>query len=221
MGKLKSLWKAICEAFNIYSAYSILSTLGGAGLIAGLLIAFVDNLAKAPIFAQILLVIGILCFSLVGVSLVGAWAWKYFKWSPRENLKITESNQTTEQIQSAIFATKEELGGSYLKDRHIRISDLAGLLRDRTFQNCYIYGPAIVFFHDETVMAHCNWKSEATIEDLFYETKPDRRAYVGVIPIGRCNFHGCTFIGIGVVGPPLLIETIRAGIKVSPAVTKK
>jgi TIR domain len=111
----------------------------------------------------------------------------------------------------------------------IRIHELlqgdSNLIENREFQDCEIIGPALIFPMDCT-FDHCGWGGDPDAilweiplrrvteirsngsEASFYE--PTRK--IGAIAVRNCTFRHCRFRGIGVAGPPALIQTFRQGV---------
>lgn len=125
---------------------------------------------------------------------------------------ITVAEQEQAKLQK--FATPDELIASHLKDKTIRIADLAredNIIRNRIFEDCYIYGPAIVVLQGETIMiVNCSFAE--SLDDIFLTITKDRRL-VGFIGCLDCKFIRCNFRGIGFLGTPEFKEIFKKGTK--------
>ena len=111
------------------------------------------------------------------------------------------------------FATPEELTASHLKGLSIRIADLVRediVIRNKVFEDCHIYGPAIITLK----------KSGIVIDNTFYDVTPDTffievppKGYIGsgIIIIEDCRFFRCTFHKINFIGPFELKQKVLKG----------
>jgi hypothetical protein len=96
-----------------------------------------------------------------------------------------------------------------LRDLSFRITDLepgSRIIRDRTFVDCVIHGPAI-FVLDQSPLYEARLSpsdAESLLWDIGY-----RGHLAGVIAIKHCVFRRCTFVGVGFAGPPQFIQEFR------------
>ena len=97
------------------------------------------------------------------------------------------------------LATSSELTDIQISSKALRLTDLAvnGVIANRTFDDCIIYGPAVVAPTEFTVFRYPSW--QLTRGDLYYELK-DMKTRTGMILLENCTFNRCTFYDIGVVG---------------------
>lgn len=104
--------------------------------------------------------------------------------------------------------TAEEFSQPYLHGRYFRISELADsnhVIEGRTFEDCYIYGPAVLFAHDNVDLQHSSFegsKDEVFIPTIGGRTGPGS----GVIVLKDCKFRRCHFIGVSFVANPQDVE---------------
>ena len=99
----------------------------------------------------------------------------------------------------------------------IRIADLAResvTIEGHTFEDCNIYGPAVVFPGHEVNIADCAFESDLRgfPDNIFIVIKEDRKLY-GVIGLKECTFRRCTFHRIAIVCNPAFKEAFRAAIR--------
>ena len=99
------------------------------------------------------------------------------------------------------------------EDRHIthrsfRIVDILDvgedILTGRTFENCTIYGPAVLAPLNQVAFEHNTF--EASQEALFWEIPEIRNQMLGAIGLTDCTFRRCIFRGIGIAGKRALIQ---------------
>lgn len=129
------------------------------------------------------------------------WVYKELKNSNanlKKELKITKIQ--LKKIQEQKFAVLDELAGPYLRGLSIRIIDIVpkdNVIRNRTFEDCHIYGPAILtFFGNTSVLFN---KFDAPLDNIFITVSI--RKLVGVIVLENCTLLRCQFHNIGLVGP--------------------
>lgn len=106
------------------------------------------------------------------------------------------------------FATINELIPSVLQHKNIRVVDLAmqdPIIRNRTFEDCQIYGPA-VFLNERCNMYDCDM--DAGREAGFIKTS--NAILWGVIKFQDCVFRRCSFYKIGFIGLPEDIDKIKS-----------
>lgn len=102
------------------------------------------------------------------------------------------------------------LSGPYINGHHFRITDLVKdhhIIQDRTFENCTIWGPAIIVLEKSVVLG-------ATIgnpDEVLYEI--GERYCVGVIGVVNCTFKKCKFFKIGFMGSKANMDGIRKAIQ--------
>jgi hypothetical protein len=99
---------------------------------------------------------------------------------------------------------------SYFSRKIIRLADLIFSpdyrISGKTFDDCFIYGPALVHAFAPITLAHGG--IEGDLESSFVDVQGNRRV-VGIIGLGDCVFRRCTFIGIGFIGTREANEAMR------------
>lgn len=120
----------------------------------------------------------------------------------------------TKQINKITFTKKSKLAGPIIRKKVIRLIDLVNPksleIRNKTFENCEIYGPAIVFIGANNSFISCGF--DIPIPSFyFWEINLDGLAkiIVGVIGINECKFKDCNFHMIGFAGDSNLHDTFR------------
>src|SRR3972149_7791118 len=109
------------------------------------------------------------------------------------------------------FATPEELTASHLKGLTIRISDLVRediIIRNRVFEDCYIYGPATIFPINNFLFLKNDLESD--LDSIFIVT--NQKNLIGVIGVENCSFINCHFKSIVFIGHESLKQIIMKGI---------
>jgi len=106
----------------------------------------------------------------------------------------------------------KELTSRYIAHQTFSIADLAinGRIEGRTFEDCDIYGPAVVHV---TGIGHIH---ESIFDSMnsFIVTAQDK--VVGPILAKDCSFRGCRFHGVGFIGPEAQMKHFARGIDPSP-----
>lgn len=108
----------------------------------------------------------------------------------------------------SVRAEPKELTGRYIVGQHFQFADIAldGSVRNRTFEDCVIYGPAVLGLQGVGMMHECIF--EQPIDALLIRVNQPRMR--GVIPVEHCTFRRCTFRAIGFVGTPEIIKGFEA-----------
>lgn len=90
----------------------------------------------------------------------------------------------------------------------VRIADLAvvdGMVRNRTFINCLVVGPAVLAPLEGTSIEN-NIFTTPDARAMFWIIEPNRPEIVGAVGLENCQFEECRFERIGFAGP----EDVRA-----------
>jgi hypothetical protein len=93
--------------------------------------------------------------------------------------------------------------------RSVRIADLVdhdNKIRNRMFQLCTIYGPAVVCFLGHTHIISC--RVEGDPKGVFFETSGEGRP-IGVVWFVDCTLDRCTFVDVGLAGAESAIRHYR------------
>jgi hypothetical protein len=94
----------------------------------------------------------------------------------------------------------------YITHRSFSILDLAvvqDVVVGRTFEDCTIYGPAVLLPLDENTFEHNTF--EANPDALFWELPEDRTQLIREIGLSDCAFRRCVFRRIGIAAKRVLI----------------
>ena len=148
------------------------------------------------------------------VLLIIAFIVSYRESRREERAPVTGVGKSKElDIQATRLAIEGELVGSYLKEKHFRIVDLVRddhTIYHRTFEKCYIYGPAILLLNGKQNFFNNVFHGISNEESLFYEIEPGRPA-VGTIGLDSCSFAECHFSRVGLAGSRQALDQFRAG----------
>lgn len=106
-------------------------------------------------------------------------------------------------------------GDKSYRNMVVRITDLTvneDIIRDVTFENCQLIGPAILAPLGATSIMHCGFDGDA--DALIWSIPSDRTAVIGAIGAEDCTFSGCRFTRIGLAVPAGQVAGVRAGLGV-------
>jgi len=98
------------------------------------------------------------------------------------------------------------------EDELIWLAELVGTdgeLRDVTFLNCRITGPAVIVPIDSVIQ---NSNLGAPLDHVLWRVPRDRAPFVGAIVAFNCTFDGCTFVNIAFAGSPKFLAGLRASV---------
>src|SRR5688572_10864091 len=96
--------------------------------------------------------------------------------------------------------------------RSFRIVDLVGLdslITRRIFEDCTIYGPAVLVPLGSSMFEKNIFEGEP--QALLWEIPEDRTQVEGAIGLVDCTFRRCIFRRIGIAGPRTVIDLFRQG----------
>jgi hypothetical protein len=97
------------------------------------------------------------------------------------------------------------LAESYFKDQELWIADFARrsvVIKDKVFEDCQIFGPAVLAPFNPGTFDDCSWAEAADPEAVLWEVDPDRETYVGAIGLENCVFRRCHFARVGILVTP-------------------
>ena len=103
-------------------------------------------------------------------------------------------------------------GDNVYESAVIRVAELAGeegRLEGFVFRNCDLKGPAVL------VPQGSNFASTNLIgapDALLWEIPPDRPEVIGAILVRNCTFESCTFLNLGLAGPPDFVKQVRESL---------
>ena len=116
--------------------------------------------------------------------------------------------------ESAAFASGDTLSRNYLHRMTIRLADLADSnnnVRNRTFEDCDIYGPGVVITKGIAVLADCTF--DEAFDSVTWQLPEQQKKIIGAIALVDCSIRNCRFHRIGVVVPPHLMDKWREANK--------
>ena len=114
------------------------------------------------------------------------------------------------QLKQLNFATPDALTSPVLRDMDIRICDLTRedfRMKNRTFINCRIYGPAVFNASAEKSIMIRTTIRQVAEEGLFIETTNAKLS--GVIGAENCTFTDCQLYKISFIGSPEVIDALK------------
>ncbi len=91
---------------------------------------------------------------------------------------------------------------SYYKDEDIYLFDLArrrALIKDKTFEDCHIRGPAVAAVMFGTDFIDCTFAEGSDHDALIWRPDMSRSGYLGAIGLENCIFRRCNFVTIGLL----------------------
>lgn len=106
-------------------------------------------------------------------------------------------------------------GDNVYRDSVIRVADLAGdrgVLDGFVFERCELKGPAVMIPQGSN-LANNNLMGNA--DALLWEIPPDRPEVIGAILARNCTFEDCTFVNVGLAGPPEFVRQVRQSLGLS------
>lgn len=85
-------------------------------------------------------------------------------------------------------------------------------IKDKTFTDCLIEGPAVMAVMDGTFFDSCAMGTTADARTLLYRpVSQDKMA--GVIGMSNCRFVRCRFVQVGFTGSDELLAELEQGVK--------
>lgn len=130
--------------------------------------------------------------------------------APYEIYKEQKKQIEEYQKEAKQFATPDELTASHLKGLTIRIADLVRediVIRNKVFEDCYIYGPAMLALIKDNIFVEN--QMGGSLESIFVPTENPK--IIGAIALENCVFKKCHFRNTGIIGLPAEIEKIKQG----------
>lgn len=155
--------------------------------------------------------------AMAGLLCLGTVPWVCRQWQtnfqfPHVSLPIVAlwSSRRTAEFSKKV-ATARELRQPYLKDRTVLVRDIPMddpavdpherpmVVRYRTFDECDIVGPAVIFLRGACRLeAHTiEIAPGCTPDDAFIDIQPGRRHVFGIVVFDDCTFRRCQFMKIG------------------------
>ena len=126
---------------------------------------------------------------------------------------ITSHSLYKNKLPDFPLATPDELISSNLQNLSFRIVDLARddfIVRNKTFDNCHIYGPASIRLKD-SVLIDSTVEGESHIIESHFIVTTNRYAY-GPVLLQDCVIKNCTFHKISFLGSEAQIAKFKAAL---------
>jgi hypothetical protein len=120
------------------------------------------------------------------------------------------------QTHSPAALAAEGFAEQYIQGKYLRIADLAdadNVIEGRTFEDCHIYGPAVLFLLSYNDVGDSTF--EGNMNHVFLPAAPGAMvgATGGVIGLKDCKFRRCRFQHITIVGSPEDIQKWRKEVR--------
>ncbi len=96
------------------------------------------------------------------------------------------------------FSRAEQLTGKYISGQTFNLSAIVhdGAIKDKTFNDCDIYGPAVIFIEGVFTFHECTFDGKP--EEIFIGV--DQKSIVGPIHVLNGAFRKCRLHKIGIIG---------------------
>lgn len=106
--------------------------------------------------------------------------------------------------------SKEAVWLPMLTVQHWNAGEMA--IRDKTFTDCVIEGPAVMAVMNGTHFENCAMGTTTDVRTLLYRPVSDQKM-AGVVGVANCRFVRCRFVQVGFTGSEDLVEHLTTGIK--------
>lgn len=204
---MRKIIKCLREAEWVISLLDWLGRIGWLNttiaLISGVAMMIWARIGDLP--APVIVTLGLVLFATVLVIfwVATSLAQRSKKPSSAEGLSPRELDK---QIGPQIIDPQE----TYFSKKRIRLADLIfeGSLHveSKTFEDCYIYGPAMVSLQSDARLDHCTLNGDPGA--IFTIIEPGQTVQ-GIILIDGCVFRRCTFLYIGFLGTEAQVNAAR------------
>ncbi len=133
--------------------------------------------------------------------LFGGFVMVYFSGVKFRSPIILISEETSQGVMNL---TPSEFAEPYLHGKHFRLTDLirygsSHIIEDRTFEDCWIYGPAVVYPQGIVVIQNNAFQGIPSLDYAFWEISKGQHIS-GVIALKNCTFRRCTFVNVSFIG---------------------
>lgn len=104
----------------------------------------------------------------------------------------------------------QQLSGKYINGHSFHIYEIAkeSKILDKTFEDCDIFGPAVIHPAGAGQISDCSF--EGSIDMTFIKTTQNR--LVGIILAQNCIFKKCRFHNIAIIGNPESVDIWSNGV---------
>jgi hypothetical protein len=143
----------------------------------------------------------------------------------RRTIRGASMSDPSLQERNLPHAQAQELAAPYVRGRRISIIDLTTpqdvLVRQKTFEHCDLFGPAVVSFTGSGLLSQCSFAAPQTnIENILIEVAPNR--YVaGVVGFAGCTLRDCRFFGVSIAGTREQIDMFRTELLAGTAARQR
>ena len=106
--------------------------------------------------------------------------------------------------------TSDEFAEPYINAKYFHLADLAdanNFIAGRTFENDWIYGPAVVALGNGSDIQGSKFLGD--FDQVFQPVQPEQQVGAGVIVISDGKFRNCHFVNVTFVATPELIARFR------------
>jgi hypothetical protein len=103
--------------------------------------------------------------------------------------------------------------GRTLRNQVVRLAELAGddgVIEGYHFEDCHIKGPVVLVVQGDFSIVEN--EIEGDPDAFLWEIAPDRERVIGAILVKDSKFERCVVSGVGLAGPPEIIERIRESV---------
>lgn len=205
--------------FELVGAIQILGSIGGATVLAILTPTIAKVVLDLPVILSTTLGVGVFFASLAIIfailkAVTERWFSNKSKAATEPRSEDTQPNSSNLQnslqqnlsanqgTQSWPPANDSELSGSYINGRSLYIFDLRRqnwMVRNKTFENCFVRGPAVVAVLASTDFVNCSFAEGGDRNSLVWPVAPGRADHIGAIGLQGCIFRNCTFLRVGLL----------------------
>lgn len=173
------------------------------GAVALLALAFQLDGYQNPDLARV-------CYALAVVLSIGASAALFWHWLKRwRPFTLAPADDSPKEGHVSLPQSGQSDPPNPLIHSSTRVTDLAdedNKIRNRTFEHCTLYGPAVVLFTGVVEMDTCRVEDDP--DSVFLETSGKKPPNGSVIFVD-CTFRRCTFSGIGIAGPSNALQRYK------------
>ena len=85
-------------------------------------------------------------------------------------------------------------------------------IKDKTFTDCLIEGPAVMAVMDGTNFDSCSMGATTDVRNLLYRPVGQVKM-AGVVGMSNCRFVRCSFVQVGFTGSDELLAQLQDGIR--------
>lgn len=182
------------SALDWYGRIVLLGSLGVGGAVSAAVTIAASTVAAAPLWLQVAMFVSILLIVTPAVAGIGLYGLR--RWQGGHERKVTTLPSP-----------------SYFSNQRLYVADLvrdveAPIIKDKTFEDCTLVGPAVLAPRGTTVLQNNNF--EGPLSSFVYEI-PEERFVIGIIGLEDCVVRRCRFEKIGLMGPSGFSRVVAEG----------